>query len=80
MRVRSVVLALMLASGLAVAADNHPKTAKAPKHAVNTPKAANHAKQGRQGVVHRAPKVAKHKTSTPKVAKHKPTKYQRHKA
>ena len=80
MRVRSVVLAFLLATGLAVAADNHPKAAKVPKHAVNTPKAANHANQGRKGVVHKGPRIAKHKTSTPKVAKHKPTKYQKHKA
>ena len=80
MRVRFVVLALVLAGGLAAAADKHPKPAKAPKHAVNTPKAANHSKEGRQAVVHKAPKLARHKTSTPKVAKRKPTKFQKHKA
>ncbi len=79
MKVRSIVLALMLASGLAVASTKHPKTAKVSKHTTHAPKAANHSKEAQKPVVHKSPKVAKQKTSTPKVAKHKPAKYQRHK-
>lgn len=80
MSIRSVVLALMLASGLAAAADTHPKPLKVQKHAIHTPKTANHANQGQKGVLHKSPKIAKRKVSTPKVAKHKPTKFQKHKA
>jgi hypothetical protein len=77
MRVKSLVLALVLACGLAAAAG---KPAKVHKHAVNTPKAAKHSKQSAKGVVHKAPKVAKHKVSTPKMAKHKTTRFKKRKA
>jgi hypothetical protein len=85
MRLRSVVLALMLASGLAGAASKPPKRLKVQKHAVTTPKAVKHNKQAATGVVHKSPKVAKHKVSTPKmakqkVAKHKTAKFKPHKA
>ena len=80
MSVRSVVLALMLASGLAAAADKHPKPLKVSKHAVHTPKTANHKNQGKKAVSHKSPKVAKRRTSAPKVAKHKTAKFQKRKA
>jgi hypothetical protein len=80
MRLRSVVLALMLASGLAVAADKHPKAAKVSKHALKTPKTANHSKEAKRAAVHKSPKLAQRRTSTRKVAKHKTAKYQKHKA
>ena len=80
MRVRSLVLALMLASGLAAAADTPPKPLKVHKHAISTPKTVNHSKSATKGVVHKSPKVAKHKFSTPKMAKHKTAKFKKHKA
>jgi hypothetical protein len=70
----------MLASGLVAAADAHPKSAKVPKHAIHTPKTANHSKDAKKAIVHKSPKVAQRRTSTPKVAKHKPAKYQKHRA
>jgi hypothetical protein len=70
----------MLASGLAMAADKHPKPLKVSKHAIHTPKTANHQGQGKKGVVHKSSKVAKRRTSTPKVAKRKSAKFQKHKA
>jgi esterase/lipase superfamily enzyme len=79
MRVRSLVLALLLATGLASAADK-PKPVKVKKHAVTTPKTAKRTKEATKGEVHKAPKVAKHKVSTPKVVKHKTTNVKRHKA
>jgi len=80
MRVRSLVLALLLACGVAAAANKPPKAPKVHKHAVSTPKAANHSKSAAKGVLHKSPKVAKHKTSTPKMAKHKTSKFKKHKA
>jgi hypothetical protein len=80
MSVRSVVLALALASGVAAAADTHPKPQKVSKHAVQTPKAANHKNQGKKAELHKSPKVAKRRTSAPKVAKHKTAKFQKRKA
>jgi hypothetical protein len=77
MRVKSLVLALMLACGLAAAAG---KPTKAHKHAVKTPKAAKHSGQEHKGVVHKTPKVARHKVSTPKIAKRKTAKFKKHKA
>jgi hypothetical protein len=77
MRLRSLVLAFLLATGLAGAAS---KPAKAKKHAVSTPKATNHSKQGTKGVVHKAPKVTPRKVSTPKVVKHKTARVKPHKA
>jgi hypothetical protein len=79
MSVRSVVLALALASGLAAAADKHPKPLKVSKHAVQTPKAANHKNQNKKAVSRKSPKVAKRRTSNAKVAKHKTAKFQKHK-
>jgi hypothetical protein len=80
MSLRRVVLAFLLASGLAAAADGHPKPPKVHKHAVSTPKAQKHSKEATRGVRHKTPKVAKHKVSTPKMAKHKTTKFKRRKA
>jgi hypothetical protein len=80
MRVRSLVLALTLACGIATAAGKPPKASKVHKHAVSTPKAANHSKQGAKGAVHKSPKVAKRKVTTPKMVKHKTTAFKRHKA
>jgi hypothetical protein len=80
MRVKSLLLAFLLAAGLASAADQTQKPRKVKPHAVSTPKAAKHTKENAKGVVHKSPKVAKHKTSTPKTAKHKVTKYKKHKA
>ena len=79
MRLRSLVLALLLASGTAAAADKHPKPPKVSKHA-QPPVACKQSKSARKGVSHKAPKVAKHRTSTPKIAKHKTTKVKKHKA
>jgi len=80
MSVRSVVLALLLASGMAVAADKHPKPVKVQKHAIHTPKTTNHANQGKKAVLHKSPKVAQRRTSTPKVAKRQTAKFKKHKA
>ena len=80
MRVRSLLLAFLLATGVAAAAGKTTKPLKVHKHAVTTPKTVNHSKQGTKGVVHKAPKVAKHKVSTPKTVKHKTAKFKKHKA
>jgi len=79
MRVRSLVLAFLLACGLAFAADDSPKPQKVHKHAVNSPKAEKHSKSAAKGVVHKRPKLAKGARSR-KVAKHKTGKFKRHKA
>lgn len=82
MRLRSLVLALLLACGLATAAGRPPKApkpAKVHKHAVTTPKAEKHSKRAAKGAVHKSPKLAKRATSR-KVAKHKPAKFKKHKA
>ena len=76
MRVRSLILAFLLATGLAAAADKTPKV-KVKKHAISTPKTENHSKQGSKGVLHKSPKVAKHKVSTPKIVKHKATNFKK---
>jgi hypothetical protein len=80
MRVRSLVLALLLAAGPASAAGKTTKVPKVKKHAVTTPKTTKHTKQATKGVVHKAPKVAKRKVTTPKIVKHKTAKVQKHKA
>ena len=77
MSVRSLLLALALASSVAFASNKPPKP---PKHAVHTPKSVNHSKQSTKGVVRKPPKVARHKVSTPKIAKRKTGKFQKHKA
>jgi hypothetical protein len=79
MRVRSLILAFLLATGLAAAAGK-TTTPKVKKHAVTTPKTTKHSRQAAKGVVHKAPKVAKHKVSTPKTAKRKVSKFKKHKA
>jgi hypothetical protein len=80
MRLRSLVLALTLACGLAAAAGKPPKPPKVHKHAVSTPKAVKHSKSAARGVVHKSPKVARHKVSTPKMAKRKTSKFKKRKA
>jgi hypothetical protein len=79
MRVRSLILAFLLATGLAAAAGK-TKPVKVKKHAVTTPKTSKRSKEATKGEVHKAPKVAKHKVSTPKVVKHKPANFKKHKA
>ena len=80
MSLRRVVLAFLLACGLAAAAQRPPKPPKVHKHAIHTPKAAKHSRQATKGVKHKTPKVAKHKISTPKIAKHKATKFKKNRA
>lgn len=82
MRVRSLILALLLACGLAVAADKSPKAPKPQKvhkHAVTSPKAVKHSKSAAKGVVHKSPKAAR-RTTNRKIAKRKPNKFKKHKA
>jgi hypothetical protein len=79
MSVRSAVLALMLASGLAAAADSHPKPRKVSKHAVNTPKTVNHKNEGKKAVPHKNAKLVKRKSTFPKVANHKTAKFKKRK-
>ena len=78
MKLRSLVLALVLASGMATAAGKHPKPPKVSKHATAAPVAGRHSKS--KAVKHQGQKVAKHRTSSPKIAKHKTAKVKRHKA
>jgi len=80
MSVRRLVLAFVFAGCLAFAADKHPKPLKVQKHAVHTPKTESRGKEGSRAVVHKPPKISKHKVSTPKIAKHKPTKFKKQKA
>jgi hypothetical protein len=79
MRVRSLVLALMLASGLASAATKHPKPPKVAKHAT----VAKAVKRGKPAVKAankaRKPATVKH-PATRKVAKRKAPKVKKHKA
>jgi hypothetical protein len=75
MRLRSLVLALVLASGSASAAGKHPKPPKAVKH-VTASKGVKHAKSARKSVVH---KPAKHARPV-KAAKRKGSKLKKHKA
>lgn len=63
MRLRSLVLALLLASGVASAATKHPKPPKVAKHA-----------QVKKGVKRQSRKAAKHPAS-PKMAKRKTAKF-----
>jgi len=81
MSVKSVVLALMLASGVAAAADTrHVKPLKAAKPAVHSLKAVNHAKESKKGTVRKGIKVPKHQARTPKAPKYKGPNYKKHKA
>jgi len=78
MRLRSLLLALVLAAGMATAATKHPKPPKVSKHATGAPVAGKQSKP--KAVKHQGQKVAKHKTSSPKIAKHKTAKVKKHKA
>lgn len=84
MRLRTLILALALSSGLATAVDaapagtNHVKKVKPVKHA-KPPKAAKRVRTGTKATAHKSPKVAKHPSGR-KVAKHKGRKVSKHKA
>ena len=78
MRLRTLVLALALSSGLAVAADKHPKPPKVAKH-VKPPKAGKHNGPAAKPVSHKGPKAAKH-PKPPKAPKHKAAKVKKHKS
>lgn len=78
MRLRTLLLALALSTGLATAASRHPKPPKVARH-VKGHKAAKHPGPAVKPMKHKGQKAGKH-SSGPKLAKHKGPKAHRHKA